>query len=153
MYNKKRLNTKHKQLFAKFLYHSILGFDSTIRYCDEFCELFLICIKSTLLTTLAIVHLISLLIFNYETKNIAFKTLIIIIFDSKSFLVKVSLHQGWELIRFIFTVIMKDIFKSIWETVPCYMLFANDVVLVTETKEEVNNKLEERRAFYIEGCA
>ena len=58
---------------------------------------------------------------------------------------KVGLHQGSTLSLFIFTVIMKEITKSIWDTVPWCMLFADDIVLVVETKEEVNNKLEEWR--------
>ena len=44
---------------------------------------------------------------------------------------------------FIFTVIMEEISKSIWETVPWCMLLIHDIVLVTETKDEANSKLEE----------
>ena len=62
---------------------------------------------------------------------------------TKPFTVKVGLHQGSTFSPFIFTVIMEEISKCIWETVPWYMLFADDIVLVAETKEEVNNKLEE----------
>ena len=40
---------------------------------------------------------------------------------------------------------MKEISKSIWETVPWCMLFADDIVLVGETREEVSNKLDEWR--------
>ena len=40
---------------------------------------------------------------------------------------------------------MKEISKSIWETVPWCMLFTDDIVLVAETKEEANSKLEEWR--------
>ena len=36
--------------------------------------------------------------------------------------------------------------KSIWETMPWCMLFTNDIVLVKETSEEANVKLEEWRA-------
>ena len=43
---------------------------------------------------------------------------------------------------------MDKISKSIWETVPWCMLFADDIVLAAETKEEANSKLEEwREAF------
>ena len=41
---------------------------------------------------------------------------------------------------------MEEISKSIWETVSWCMLFADDIVLLAETKEEVNRKLEEWRA-------
>ena len=64
---------------------------------------------------------------------------------TESFPIKVGLHKGSALSPFIFTVIMKEISKSIWETVPLCMLFADDIVLVAETKEEANGKLEELR--------
>ena len=64
---------------------------------------------------------------------------------TKPFLVKVGLHQGLALSPFIFTVIIKEISKSIWETVPWCILFANNIVLVAETEEEVSNKLDEWR--------
>ena len=54
-----------------------------------------------------------------------------------------GLHQGSTLSPFIFTVIMEEISKFIWETVPWCMFFADDIVLVVENKEEANNKLEE----------
>ncbi|XP_057538000.1 uncharacterized protein LOC130815527 [Amaranthus tricolor] len=38
---------------------------------------------------------------------------------------------------------MEEISKSIWKTVQWCMFFANDIVLVTETKEEANSNLEE----------
>ena len=69
---------------------------------------------------------------------------------TKSFPIKVGLHQGLALRPFIFMVIMEEISKSIWETVSWCMLFADDIVLVVETKEEVKNKLEEWRAV-VEG--
>ena len=47
---------------------------------------------------------------------------------------------------FIFMVIMEEISKSIWENLPWCMLFADDIVLVAETKEEANSKLEEWKA-------
>ena len=40
---------------------------------------------------------------------------------------------------------MEEISRSIWKTVPWCMLFADDIVLVVETKEETNSKLEEWR--------
>ena len=61
---------------------------------------------------------------------------------TESFLIKLGLHQGSTLSPFIFTVIMEEISKSIWETVPWCMFFTNDIVLVAETKEEANSKLE-----------
>ena len=63
----------------------------------------------------------------------------------ESFPVKVGLHQGSTLSPFIFSVIMEEISKSIWETVPWCMIFADDIVLVVETREEVSKKLDEWR--------
>ena len=40
---------------------------------------------------------------------------------------------------------MEEISKSIWETVPWCMIFADDIVLVAKTREEVSNKLDEWR--------
>ena len=54
----------------------------------------------------------------------------------------------------LFTVIMEEISKYIWEAVPWCMLFVDNIVLVPETKEEINNKLEEWGQFWIvKGCA
>ena len=64
---------------------------------------------------------------------------------TKYFTSKVRLHQGSALSPFIFTVIMEEISKSIWEIVPWCMLYTHVIVLVVETKEEANSKLEERR--------
>ena len=64
---------------------------------------------------------------------------------TEPFPVKVGLHQGSALSPFIFTVIMEEISKSIWETVPWCMIFADDILLVVETKEEVSNELDEWR--------
>ncbi|XP_057529724.1 uncharacterized protein LOC130808259 [Amaranthus tricolor] len=53
--------------------------------------------------------------------------------------------EGSTLSPFIFTAIMEEISKSIWEIVPWCMLFTNDIVLVAKTKEKANSKLEEWR--------
>ena len=46
---------------------------------------------------------------------------------TESFSIKVELHQGSLLSPFIFTVVMEEISKSIWEIVPWCMLFADEV--------------------------
>ena len=53
-----------------------------------------------------------------------------------------EIHQGSGLSPFIFTVIMEEISKSIWETIPWCMIFADNIVLVADTREEVSNKLD-----------
>ena len=40
---------------------------------------------------------------------------------------------------------MEEISQSIWETISWCILFADDIVLVTETREKVSNKLDEWR--------
>ena len=67
---------------------------------------------------------------------------------TEPFPVKVGLHQEPALSPFIFTVNVEENFKSIWETVPWWMLFGDDIVLVVETKKEVNSKLEEWREVF-----
>ena len=65
---------------------------------------------------------------------------------TKSFPIRVGLHQGSPLSPFLFAVIIDELSKSIWDTVLWCMLFADDIVLVAETSEEANTKLEEWRA-------
>ena len=76
-YNKKWLKNIHEQLqlfiIIFFFWKTLKSFNSMI----QLWELFTIWVKFTLLI-LTIIHLIPQLIFNYETKNIASKTLSII---------------------------------------------------------------------------
>ena len=62
---------------------------------------------------------------------------------TESFPVRVGLHQELALSPFLFAVIIDGLSKSIWEIVPFCHGFTNDVVLVAETSEEANAKLEE----------
>ena len=64
---------------------------------------------------------------------------------TESFPIKVGLHQGSTLSLFIFTIILEEISKSIWETVPWCILFVENIVLAAETKKEGNSKLKELR--------
>jgi len=64
---------------------------------------------------------------------------------TNDFNVGMGLHQGSALSPFLFTLGIDELTKEIQDELPCYMLFADDIVLVDEIKEEVNDKLEQWR--------
>ncbi|KAE8696948.1 Methylcrotonoyl-CoA carboxylase subunit alpha [Hibiscus syriacus] len=61
--------------------------------------------------------------------------------DTEAFPVEIGLHQGSALSPYIFALIMDDIFCATPDGVPWCMLFADDIVLVAETKYELNSRL------------
>ncbi|KAM3394643.1 hypothetical protein P3S68_003646 [Capsicum galapagoense] len=62
--------------------------------------------------------------------------------DSEHFTVLTGLHQGSTLSPFLFALVMDVLTRRIQGEVPWCMLFANDVVLIDETRGGVNDKLE-----------
>ena len=61
---------------------------------------------------------------------------------TESFKVKVKLHQGLVLSLFLFAVIMDRLTDKV-KTEPFWtMLFADDIVICKETREEVEHRLE-----------
>ena len=58
------------------------------------------------------------------------------------FLITIGVHHGLALSHFLFAIVMDKITKGIQDEIHWCMLFVDDVVLVDETKEGVNTKLE-----------
>ena len=61
---------------------------------------------------------------------------------TNDFYVGMGLHQSFALNPFLFTLVMDALTKGIQDELPWYMLFTDDVVLIDETAEGVNSKLE-----------
>lgn len=53
-----------------------------------------------------------------------------------------GLHQESTLSPFLFVLVMDVLMQHIQDEVPYYLLFADNVVLIDETRSEVNAKLE-----------
>ena len=69
---------------------------------------------------------------------------------TESFKVKVGLHQGSALIPFLFAVIMDRLTDEVRRE-PWTMLFADDIVICEETREEVERRLESWKHTLEEG--
>jgi Reverse transcriptase (RNA-dependent DNA polymerase) len=54
--------------------------------------------------------------------------------ESNAFLIKIRLHQGSALSLYIFTLVMDEITKDIQGYIPWRMFFADDVVLIDESR-------------------
>ncbi|VFQ79217.1 unnamed protein product [Cuscuta campestris] len=62
--------------------------------------------------------------------------------DFESFSVGMGLHQGSALSPFLFALVMDVLTQGVQEGVPWCMLFADDIVLIDDTREGLNDKLE-----------
>ncbi|VFR03540.1 unnamed protein product, partial [Cuscuta campestris] len=61
---------------------------------------------------------------------------------SDSFSVGMGLHQGSALSPFLFALVMDVLTQGVQDGVPWCMLFADDIVLIDDTREGLNDKLE-----------
>ena len=62
--------------------------------------------------------------------------------DTEDFLIDIGLHQGSALSHFLFTTVMDELTRGIKDEIPWFMLFTDDIVLIDESREGVNTKLE-----------
>jgi len=61
---------------------------------------------------------------------------------TNDFAIGMGLHQGSALSPFLFTLVIDELTNGIQDELPWCMLFADDIVLIDETREGVNGKLE-----------
>jgi hypothetical protein len=62
--------------------------------------------------------------------------------DTNNFLINIRLHQGSALSPYLFALVMNKVIRDIHSGIPWCMLFADDVVLVDESRMGVDEKLE-----------
>ena len=61
---------------------------------------------------------------------------------TSDFSITIGLHQGSALSPFLFAIVMDELTRAIQDEISWCMLFADDIILVDETRSEVNTKLE-----------
>ena len=62
--------------------------------------------------------------------------------ETRDFPINIGLHQGSALSPYIFALVTDEITKDIQREIPWSMLFADDVVLIDESRIGVNRQLE-----------
>src|SRR5688572_17107910 len=62
--------------------------------------------------------------------------------DTNVFPINIGLHQGLALNPYLFALVIDEVTRDIQGDIPWCMLFVDDVVLVDESREGVNRKLE-----------
>jgi hypothetical protein len=61
--------------------------------------------------------------------------------DTNDFPINIGLHQGSALSPYLFALVMDEVTRDIQGGIPCCMLFIDDVILVDESRTEVDQKL------------
>ena len=72
----------------------------------------------------------------------AMTTVRTVVGETNDFPITVSLHQGSALSSYLFALVMDELTRQMQDEVPYCMLFVDNIVLVAETKVEINAKLE-----------
>ncbi|GJW15145.1 retrovirus-related pol polyprotein LINE-1 [Tanacetum coccineum] len=62
--------------------------------------------------------------------------------NTKFFPVEVGLHQGSAISPYLFTLILDELLRGIQENIPWCMIFEDDIVLIVDSVEGLNNRLE-----------
>jgi hypothetical protein len=62
--------------------------------------------------------------------------------DTNDFPINIGLHQGLALSPYLFALVMDEVTRDIQGGIPWCMLFADDVILVDESRMGVDQKLE-----------
>ena len=62
--------------------------------------------------------------------------------ETKDFPIGIGLHQGSTLSPYLFNLVLDVLIKDIQKIIPNCMLFVDDIVLVEESREGINSKLE-----------
>jgi hypothetical protein len=62
--------------------------------------------------------------------------------DTNDFPINIELHQGSTLSPYLFTFVMDEVTRDIESGIPWCMLFIDDVILVDESRTEIDQKLE-----------
>ncbi|GJW10248.1 ataxia telangiectasia mutated family protein [Tanacetum coccineum] len=69
-----------------------------------------------------------------------------------SFLVKVGLHQGSAISPYLFALILDELSWGIQKNISWCMIFADDIVLIAESADGLNNRLESWRKVLKDNC-
>ncbi|KAK3518224.1 hypothetical protein QTP70_033929, partial [Hemibagrus guttatus] len=65
--------------------------------------------------------------------------------QTEEFKVEVGLHQGSALSPFLFAIVMDQLSEEVRQEFPCTMMFANDIVICSESREQVEENPERWR--------
>ncbi|GKD20537.1 retrovirus-related pol polyprotein LINE-1 [Tanacetum coccineum] len=71
--------------------------------------------------------------------------------NTEYFPVNVGLHQGSAICPYLFALILDKLTKGIQESIPWCLIFADDIMLVSETPQGLNGRLEQWKALEDKG--